>query len=266
MDKEKLRQVAKNAELMRSADEAIEKEQLEKKMVPGRRLFYLRKFSGKMSRRELSEKTGVSESTIKKYETGGMVAQGGTLAKLADFFGVPLEYFISENDVTDTDRQYVQNLQFYAFLLRIGVAEPEGETVIGGWHKKVTMHDIISAAGMAAAEAVEAVADDEDVLKYIGDRIGIVSADGKPVSARSIQIRLCTSTLSSLDGEPVASRMLQLLMSSRPDDEEPLNLDAHVDVICSVLCTCRAMTRDQYISVMRLLTPLASSYHEYLNH
>lgn len=265
MDKKKLRQVAKSAELMHSADDAIEKEKTEKKMAPGRRLFYLRKFSGKMSRRELSEKTGVSESTIKKYETGDMVAQGGTLAKLADFFGVPLEYFISENEVTDIDRQYAENLQFYAFLIRIEAAEPEGETVIGGWRKKVTMHDIISAAGMAAAEAVEAVADDKDALKYIGDRIGIVSVDGKPVSARSIQLRLCASALSSLDDEPSVSRMLQFLIGSEPD-EEPLNLDACVDVICSVLCTFRAMTRDQYISVMRLLTPLASSYHEYLNH
>lgn len=110
--------ILKEEELI-EIENKIDKEGItDESIKKSKRLFCLRK-SHKLSRRLLEEETGVSQSTIKKYETGGMIAQGGTLSTIADYFNLPLSYFIAPDDLMDTDMQLISSLRFYSWLLSV---------------------------------------------------------------------------------------------------------------------------------------------------
>ena len=63
----------------------------------GRRLCVLRKSSG-ISQQKLAEQLGVTYQQIQKYEGGTNRVSTAFLLKLAQMFGVPLDYFFADID------------------------------------------------------------------------------------------------------------------------------------------------------------------------
>lgn len=66
-------------------------------MIIGKRLLALREGYG-YSRRELAEKIGIADTQIFRYETEKNDATGEMLAKMAQFFGVSVDYLLGLSD------------------------------------------------------------------------------------------------------------------------------------------------------------------------
>lgn len=47
---------------------------------------------------QISKKTGVSTSTLSEWKNGNYTPKVDKLQKIANFFGVPLDYFLEERD------------------------------------------------------------------------------------------------------------------------------------------------------------------------
>ena len=71
---------------------------MEKVMLPfGRRLKELRKEKG-LKQTEMAEFIGCTDRNYQKMEYGEINVPGLTLIKLADFFGVTLDYLVGRTD------------------------------------------------------------------------------------------------------------------------------------------------------------------------
>jgi transcriptional regulator with XRE-family HTH domain len=66
-------------------------------MIDGKRLRQLREAFG-YSRREFSEKVGIAEGQIVRYEIGKNDATGDVLARIARAFGVSVDYLLGLTD------------------------------------------------------------------------------------------------------------------------------------------------------------------------
>lgn len=61
-----------------------------------------------ITREQLSKATGISEGSISSYELGRRKPKIETIALIADYFGVTIEYLKNDNDIElDTNSQYV---------------------------------------------------------------------------------------------------------------------------------------------------------------
>ena len=66
-------------------------------MTVGERIRILRKEAG-LTQKQLGEKLGVSASMIGQYETNSRKPKLETLIKIADYFGVSIDYFVGRSD------------------------------------------------------------------------------------------------------------------------------------------------------------------------
>lgn len=66
----------------------------------GARLAYLRRQKG-LSQRELAKLLGVAQSTIAMYEGGNRTPDPEMLQRIADFFGVSLDYLMDRQESLD---------------------------------------------------------------------------------------------------------------------------------------------------------------------
>lgn len=64
----------------------------------GNKLFELRRKAG-LSQEKLGEKIGVSRQAISNWETGSVVPDMVNIIKLSEFFGVNVDYLISETNI-----------------------------------------------------------------------------------------------------------------------------------------------------------------------
>lgn len=78
----------------------------------------LRKKSG-LTMKQLGEKIGVAESTISLYEKGTREPDNATLFKLADYFGVSVDYLLGR---TDTPTPETSDLEMPAELESVRMA------------------------------------------------------------------------------------------------------------------------------------------------
>jgi HTH-type transcriptional regulator, competence development regulator len=87
-------------------------------MILGQRLKACRK-AKKLTQQELSVTLGINRSTYAKYETGDNEPDNETLQKLADFFGVSVDYLLGRTDdpatIHKSERPLteLENLFFY---------------------------------------------------------------------------------------------------------------------------------------------------------
>ncbi len=72
----------------------------ELKKVVAENLIYLRK-SKKLTQQELAELFSYSDKTISKWELGYAVPSVEVLKSLANFYGVTLDFFVSENSIKE---------------------------------------------------------------------------------------------------------------------------------------------------------------------
>lgn len=72
------------------------------------RLRALRKERG-LTLQQLAKHFGMSHSTLSKYETGSRKPDMEMLKKLSDFFGVSVDYLISESPVRDKEETVILN-------------------------------------------------------------------------------------------------------------------------------------------------------------
>ena len=66
------------------------------------RLRELRKLQG-LSMKELGVKLGLAECTISLYESGKREPDNATLVRIADFFGVTVDYLLGRDEKTPSD-------------------------------------------------------------------------------------------------------------------------------------------------------------------
>lgn len=64
--------------------------------------------SKKLSQQEVAKHLGVSRSAVAMWETGGSEPDLATVSKLADFFGVSIDYLLGR-DETAPERQHVDD-------------------------------------------------------------------------------------------------------------------------------------------------------------
>lgn len=251
MSKKEEKKVLEKAMLMRKVDSEVIAEETPEKEMPGRKLAAMRRLCGKISRVRLAEMTGTNESTIKKYESERVV-RSSTFAKISDFFGVPVEYFLDSSVITDTERWLVQNLQFYAFLIQSGLEKPRGDLPVffaaAGCQRENSIRDIRNAVAVAAMEAVATLPEDDPTLLYVCRTLGIES---EGISRKNIQIRLY-----EFSGQIMWDSNLRL--------DQGFSIDACMAIVAFAVCTARSMTRQQYMRSISILVPLISSYQKYL--
>ncbi|MCY7835251.1 helix-turn-helix domain-containing protein [Bacillus haynesii] len=78
-------------------------------MTLGERLRMLRdKQRPKLSQEALSKKLGMNRATYARYETGDNEPDYETLIKIADFYGVTLDYLIRGIDTKEQDKIYTE--------------------------------------------------------------------------------------------------------------------------------------------------------------
>ncbi len=75
-------------------------------MTTGEKIKLARK-AAKMTQRELSEKTGIVEPTIRKYESDRLNPKYNTLVKFANALGVRMAYFLSEKTLDEIKKNSV---------------------------------------------------------------------------------------------------------------------------------------------------------------
>ncbi len=80
-------------------------------MFPAQRIKLLRTQAA-LTQNEVSKHLGIDRSTLAKYETGERRPDMDQLCKIADFFGVSIEYLIGRNDTID-----IEELLENAFVL-----------------------------------------------------------------------------------------------------------------------------------------------------
>lgn len=68
----------------------------------GNNIRYLRKMAG-YSQEQIARKTGVTQGSVSQWEQGASIPDTKTLAKLAQIFSVPLDYFLSDEPRRDID-------------------------------------------------------------------------------------------------------------------------------------------------------------------
>lgn len=69
----------------------------------------------RMTQQELADLVGLSQSTIGMLESGRQGASRKTLVKLADFFGVTVDYLLSDDEEMDKIAEYEsQNKIFFS--------------------------------------------------------------------------------------------------------------------------------------------------------
>lgn len=69
-------------------------------MLIGQRLKLLREEKG-LKQLDIAKMLGVSRTTYTQYETGKSEPDLTTVAKLADFFGVSVDYLLNKTDIKD---------------------------------------------------------------------------------------------------------------------------------------------------------------------
>ena len=76
------------------------------------RLREIRKLSG-LTMKELGIRIGVSESAISQYETGKRQPDYETLLKIADYFGVSVDYLLGKDEKSEDSelQEYLEQLK-----------------------------------------------------------------------------------------------------------------------------------------------------------
>jgi len=97
------------------------------KNVLGTKLKNLRKEQN-ITQNELSQKLGFSERYIAKIESGVKPSME-TFKKLADFFGVPIEYLVSENDKAPLTL-LAHNEELLKAFIEVDHMNPEDQKII----------------------------------------------------------------------------------------------------------------------------------------
>ncbi len=77
--------------------------------IIGERIFELRK-EKKLVQEKLGEYIGVSKQTISKYEKGTKIPSRENVEKLADFFGVPVDYLLGKSDSTNKSSNNIKEI------------------------------------------------------------------------------------------------------------------------------------------------------------
>ncbi len=81
------------------------------------RLKELRSKAG-LKGRELAEITGIDHDNLKKYESGANIPKFDTMIKLADFFGVSVDYLLGREEVYAFEAERYAEKNNGAFVLR----------------------------------------------------------------------------------------------------------------------------------------------------
>lgn len=64
----------------------------------------------KLVQEELGKYIGVSKQTISKYEKGTKIPSRENIEKLADFFGVPVDYLLGKSDSTNKSSNNIKEI------------------------------------------------------------------------------------------------------------------------------------------------------------
>ncbi|HBF36320.1 MAG TPA: hypothetical protein DDW50_03280 [Firmicutes bacterium] len=99
------------------------------KNVLGNKLKKLRK-EKKLTQAELSKALGFSDNYIAKVESGVKPSME-TFRKLVDFFQVPIEYLVSENE-DNTAAIPVRNKEIFEVLMKVDKMEHEDQELVLG--------------------------------------------------------------------------------------------------------------------------------------
>ena len=231
-----------------------------------KRLLLLRK-SRKMSRRALAEETKISESTIKKYETGKMVAQGGTLATIAKYFGLPLSYFEDPNDILDTDLKLISSLRFYSWLLstksnHLSKAFSDGADIDEN-PRLYSKETILSSVITATQIAIKCLPDTDDNIGacyYIASCLSLKEFDND--LQRDIN-----------NGNPV-TKLKKYYIGKLNEYSNKINLDHEIPrnisidnlfrIIEFLVCNRRVVKKPPFNQLIQNLKPLLEIYKMYL--
>ncbi|WP_238861105.1 helix-turn-helix transcriptional regulator [Clostridium sp. YIM B02569] len=101
---------------------------MNEKMLFKNRLLTLRKEKG-LTQYELADKLGFSRGQVGNYEQGSRQPDQETLVKIADFFGVSVDYLLGRADIIAPDKQQKSNLAEQFALKLIEQLEKDGYTI-----------------------------------------------------------------------------------------------------------------------------------------
>jgi transcriptional regulator with XRE-family HTH domain len=113
--------------------------------ILGVKLKKLRK-ERQLTQEKLSGKLGLSPRYIGKIESGILKPSMDVYRKLADFFQVPVEYLVSENEETSTLATVpIRNKQLLEYFIEVDKMEKKDQELISGVIEAVIMRNKMNA-------------------------------------------------------------------------------------------------------------------------
>lgn len=128
-------------------------------MELGKRLVQLRKINN-VTQEELGKQIDVGKTTISNYETGYSSPDSETLTKLADFFGVSVDYLLGRTDIKDKDDGFQH------------VNDDEALEYLDELHKRPEMKVLFDVSRKASKEDIETTIAIIEALKKKGGKGG----------------------------------------------------------------------------------------------
>jgi transcriptional regulator with XRE-family HTH domain len=105
--------------------------------VLGQRIKQLRRQKLNITQEQLAEKMGVSKSTISQWESNTNEPNVDALIKLADLFGVTVDYLIGRDNYSEEERNFLRDIDeltpedlIEKYHLKIGDREATREEIV----------------------------------------------------------------------------------------------------------------------------------------
>lgn len=224
----------------------IEKQELETELASlntiGERLRFLRKNYLKLSRAKLSSEIGIEANMLNKYENGYFEPKAERIKQFADFYNIPIEYITGENADTLLKEDYflISNIHMYCWEIDRGLVEINNRTEI-----EIALYN----ANKIVICALDNLDSKHDEYLYIANLF-------RNDPDASLLENLNKDTLLSFFDKKIND------LKTNPT-AHPNSLDYISRVLDFGINTRDALSKKEYLEVVKLLEPLINSYKEH---
>ena len=224
----------------------IEKQDLETELASlntiGERLYFLRKKYLKISRAKLSLQIGIEANMLNKYENGYFEPKADRIKQFADFYEIPIEYLTGDNSKILLKEDYflISNLHMFCWEVDRGFAHINNRNEI-----EIALYK----TNKIVVKAVGRLNTGRNELKYIAN----IFSRNKDAS---IFETLNVDTLIQFFDKKISDLQLDPTLHTH-------QLDYLSRIMDFGICTIDALTKKEYLEVIKCLKPLIAAYQEH---
>lgn len=127
----------------------------------GQKIKELRERQG-ITQKQLADALGISSKTIGHYETDRIMPSVEVLKKIADFFGVPVDYFFKSNEIEIISEHGTKRIPIYSAPVSAGFGVYPDEVYLQGYI--VVPHQLADFAVRVIGDSMAPVAPEGSIL------------------------------------------------------------------------------------------------------